>query len=131
MRPFTRINPTHTHNHHAGVAVPSKISDEELVAYSSLVHEVCDKAQSLDSWFVHLDGLRKSSRSGGGDGAVAGFDQAVELALVELLQCARFFSECVVELLLRDISALLEVYLRKMRKSFSRMIYELEEEEDD
>lgn len=44
---------------------------------------------------------------------------------------ARFLQEVVVELLLRDISTLLEIYLRKMRKSFTRMIFELEEEDDD
>ncbi len=44
---------------------------------------------------------------------------------------ARFLQEVVVELLLRDISSLLEIYLRKMRKSFTRMTYELEEGDDD
>jgi hypothetical protein len=37
----------------------------------------------------------------------------------------------VVELLLRDISSLLEIYLRKMRKSFARMTYELEDADED
>lgn len=46
-------------------------------------------------------------------------------------QTARFLQEVVVELLLRDVSSLLEVYLRRMRKSFARMTYDLEDEDDD
>lgn len=86
------------------MAVASKISDEELVAYASLVHEVCDKAQSLDAWFVHLDGIRRSLQEqlraagnaggGGGDRSGSGdamaFCQVAEQILLELLHCGAF-----------------------------------------
>ena len=39
---------------------------------------------------------------------------------------ARFLQEVVCELVLRDLESLLERYLRKMRKSFARMHWDLD-----
>lgn len=114
-----------------GVALPAKIGDDELVSYASLVAEMCDKAEALDAWFVRLDARRKalqeSLRRDSGRNENEAVHQCVEGILVELLHSARFLQEVVVELLLRDLDSLVESYLRKMRKSFARMTWELEE----
>ncbi len=114
-----------------GVALPAKIGDDELVSYSSLVAEMCDKAQALDQWFVCLDARRKALQESlgrdGGTNENEAVHQCVEGILVEFVACARFLQEVVVELLLRDLDSLVESYLRKMRKTFARMTWELEE----
>jgi hypothetical protein len=130
-----------------GVALPAKISDEDLLSYASLVSEMCHKAQRLDEWFVSLDGRRKelqdalrreasaassssfSSSSLTGKEAIHALLHCVEGMLVELLHCARFLQEVVIELLLRDVESLVDSYLRKARKVFTRMVWELEEQE--
>eukprot|EP00624_Nannochloropsis_granulata_P005686 evm.model.NODE_40448_length_11543_cov_19.550550.3 len=138
-----------------GVALPAKISDEDLLSYASLVSEMCHKAQRLDEWFVSLDLRRKelqealrrevspsassssssssssfSSSSLSGKEAIQALLHCVEGMLVELLHCARFLQEVVIELLLRDVESLVDSYLRKARKVFTRMVWELEEQEN-
>lgn len=134
-----------------GVALPAKISDEDLLSYASLVSEMCHKAQRLDEWFVSLDGRRNelqgalrreasaasssfsssfSSSSLSGKEALQALLHCVEGMLVELLHCARFLQEVVIELILRDVESLVDSYLRKARKVFTRMVWELEEQEN-
>jgi len=138
-----------------GVALPAKINDEDLLSYASLVSEMCHKAQRLDEWFVSLDCRRRelqealrreaspsasstssssassfSSSSLSGKEATQALLHQVEGILVELLHCARFLQEVVIELLLRDVESLVDSYLRKARKVFTRMVWELEEQEN-
>jgi len=132
-----------------GVALPAKVSDEDLLSYASLVSEMCHKSQRLDEWFVSLDGRRKelqdalrreassssssssfSSSSLSGKEALQALLHCVEGMLVELLHCARFLREVVIELVLRDVESLVDSYLRKARKVFTRMVWELEEPEN-
>jgi len=131
----------------------AKISDAELQSYSALVCEVCEKAQRLDGWFLYLDDSRRmlekflsrhvSSCSSPQAPAASSFSSSslslmetlralqhcVENSLVELLHCARFLQDVVVELVLRDVESLLDSYLRRARKVFSRMVWELEDSE--
>jgi hypothetical protein len=65
-----------------------------------------------------------------GKEAIQALLHCVEGMLVELLHCARFLQEVVIELLLRDVESLVDSYLRKARKVFTRMVWELEEQEN-
>jgi hypothetical protein len=53
----------------------------------------------------------------------------VQEILVELKSISFFMRDVICEVLLRDTEFLLERYLRKMRKSFSRMYWDDEPEE--
>jgi hypothetical protein len=134
-----------------GASVPGKVMDDELVYYAQLVSEVCGKCQVFDDWLLHLQAARGSSSTstssssdapsaGEGDtpqslesssDAVSGsgtVDSDIEELLLELHLIADFMREALLEIVLRDVETLLDRYLRKMRKSFVRMHWDLDDE---
>jgi hypothetical protein len=124
-----------------GASVPGKVMDDELVYYAQLVSEVCGKCQVFDDWLLHLQAARSSSSTNSdsplaeGDtpasessDAVAGVDSDIEELLLELHLIADFMREALLEIVLRDVETLLDRYLRKMRKSFVRMHWDLDDE---
>lgn len=93
-----------------GSAVPGRATDDELVYYSQLVSEVCGKCQIFDDWILHvLDMQEKKTVEG------------VEELLQELQMVSIFMQEVILEIVLRDLESLMDRYLHKMRKSFSRI----------
>jgi hypothetical protein len=130
-----------------GASVPGKVMDDELVYYAQLVSEVCGKCQVFDDWLLHLQAARNSSTNGSSssngdapsgegdtaletsDTAVSGtVDSDIEELLLELHLIADFMREALLEIVLRDVETLLDRYLRKMRKSFVRMHWDLDDE---
>ena len=84
----------------------------------------------LDEWlaFVHQEKEKCSYRARAADASPSEEDTQVRQLLdaisVEQTQIAAFMQECVCEIVLRDLEQLMERYLRKMRKSFSRMYWD-------
>ncbi|CAM9481627.1 unnamed protein product [Phaeothamnion confervicola] len=100
-----------------GASVPGKAGDDELVYYSQVLSTLCSKCQVFDQWFSHLQKVRSESDSK---------DQCTDMdeLLLELCHIAEFMREVICEIILRDLENLLERYLKKMRKSYARMVWD-------
>lgn len=92
--------------------------------------QLCTRAQILDEWYgvIHQEKeqcnqrIRTSNSTAGS--ADAQILQLLEAISTEQVQIAAFMQECVCELVLRDLEQLMERYMRKLRKSFSRMYWD-------
>ncbi len=107
------------------VALPSKLTSEELSDYSKLVAKLCSKAQGLAEWHIYVDRLLHPGPSL--PPALSPMAQLkAEVLLNSLRQIAACMKEIVCEMLLRDIEYLLDKYLVYSRKCFSRMHWDEE-----
>jgi hypothetical protein len=115
--------------------LPSRVSDEDFAAFRNLIVDLCTKCQLLDKWYVFAKSMRgqlialTSSGTNTTSLNVNIFDSTVYWTLIDELEkllsqlhdIATFMRDVVCEILLRDVESLLERYLSKTRKSFSRL----------
>ena len=101
-----------------GAAVPaaSETSAESLSRFTALVSDVCDKAQCFEALMSAVDALRAR----GGDDL-----PAIDDALVELHHISQFFV-IFCEILIRDVTALVERYMRRARDRLTRTRFDAE-----
>jgi len=112
--------------------IPTRVSEEEFAAYTSLICTMCDNCQYLNSWYSCTQSLRDIVAKSSGVIKDATYDMLVkysEKILEDLHSISIFMRDVVCEILLRDIESLMERYLNKMRKSFSRMYWDMIENE--
>lgn len=124
----TVVNPTLTAYKRVEAAVPGRITTEALAHYAELVAEVCLKSQVFDVW------LKRVGVDGSSDDAATVPPNALLLkqkVRKSLLEVSNIFRDVVCEIIWRDVQRLLERYLRKMRKSFARMYWDDDIEDDD
>jgi len=115
-------------------ALPSSVSGVDFVAFTSLLSALCDKAQIFDIWYDKLEAIRETLVLGGdtvlgvapNDYSDAQKLTEVESCLAILCHIAVFMRDIVCNMVLRDMEVLLEHYLIKMRKSYARMIWEVD-----
>lgn len=118
-------------------ALPTRISEEEFAAYSALVSSTCEQCQVLNEWYLRLESLREAALAmvkeppeTVGHLSMEKMDLLIgdlEKILTELHPISAFIRDVVCEILLRDLSALMERYLNKTRKSFSRMFWDVDQ----
>mmetsp|Transcript_61403 Transcript_61403/g.168575 ORF Transcript_61403/g.168575 Transcript_61403/m.168575 type:complete len:530 (-) Transcript_61403:189-1778(-) len=124
----TVVNPTLTAYKRVEAAVPGRITTEALAHYAELVAEVCLKSQVFDVW------LKRVGADGSSDDSATAVPSALLLKQKVrkcLLEVSKIFHDVMCEMIWRDLQRLLERYLRKMRKSFARMYWDDDIEDDD
>ena len=112
--------------------IPTRVSEDEFAAYTLLICNMCDQCQYLNSWYTCTQSLRDLIAKSSSSIKDATYDTLVkysEKILEDLHSISIFMRDVVCEILLRDIESLMERYLNKMRKSFSRMYWDLIENE--
>lgn len=112
--------------------IPTRVSEDEFAAYTLLICSMCDHCQYLNSWYSCTQSLRDIIAKSSNIIKDATYDTLVkysEKILEDLHSISLFMRDVVCEILLRDIESLMERYLNKMRKSFSRMYWDMIENE--
>lgn len=114
--------------HRLAVALPSKLTSEELHDYTQLIIRVCDKSQLFAQWFRQMIDVRTtitSSLTENKSGQnFAMLQYKADSILQSLIVISGVIRDVVCEIFLRDAEYLLERYLIKTRKSFSRMYWD-------
>lgn len=105
----------------------TKISDEELQSFGNLAAEVCDRCQIIDEWIKFVESERDEILMAEPNENNSTYLDAVR---VELFKVSAFLRDVLCELLLRDTEQLLERYMVKTRKSFARMYWDDEVENE-
>lgn len=109
-------------------AIATRVTEEEFDVYTSLIRILCKDCQIFNRWYLCAELLREQviikSTKPENLLTVDAFITTTENLLSELHVIASFIREVVCEILLRDIESLMERYLNKTRKSFSRMYWD-------
>jgi hypothetical protein len=127
----------------AEAAVPGRVSTEILAHYAELVSEVCEKSQRFDQWLQAFP-PREEEEQGSSTVTpqkdattwqVASQKERVDAANREKIRglltvVSALYRDVVCEVVLRDLQNLVERYIKKMRKSFARMYWDEDAEED-
>lgn len=120
--------------HRLAVALPSKLTNEELQDYTQLIVRVCTKTQFFFQLFrqmVDMRGRITTNLSEGKTGQnYAMLQYKTDNILQSLIVISGVMRDVVCEILLRDVEYLLERYLIKTRKSFSRMYWDQDQNSD-
>lgn len=115
-----------------GASLPTRMDDEDLGNFATLAADLCDKCQILCHWSLDVETEYKSLKetpNSQNDYHLKHRLLVLEEVLSELQIISCFIRDVVCEILLRDTEFLLERYMRKMRKSFSRMYWDDEAED--
>ncbi len=124
------------HNQYAEVgysrlgAIPTRILDEDLVAFSVLTAQLCSQCQLFEKWFIYV--IRVLSGSDSGSGHVEEVCDLSDFQAIyqEIREISLIIKSCVVEIMLQDIESLLQLYLGKMSRRFNRLHKEEEREDE-
>jgi hypothetical protein len=117
-------------------AITSRATEEEAAAYSEVILTMCDKCQLMTKWFdwclEDVQALTETTRDNPKAASVESQSREPLLRRILAIQMnvAAFFQETVCQLLLRDVDQLLLRYMRKMRKSFSRLDWDDDEDDE-
>jgi len=115
-------------------AMQTRVSLDDMHSYANLVASVCDRAQLFVVWYDFCNSQRDkllSESSGGMSAEAAEAISTLENLIMSQIHVSTFMREVLCELLLRDLETLLARHMEKMRKSFSRMYWSDDENDDD
>ena len=95
----------------------------DITLYYNSITGLCDTCQVFDKWYLFLIHERETLMTGK---KPLSADEEKKVLLLEtllgsILVISNFMRDVVCELLLRETGQLVERYLRKMRKSFTKM----------
>jgi hypothetical protein len=114
--------------HRLSVALPSKLTSEELNDYTQLIVRVCDKTQLFAQWFRQMIDIRATITSCLSENKTgqnyAMLQYKTDSILQSLIVISGVMRDVLCEIFLRDVEYLLDRYLMKTRKSFSRMYWD-------
>ena len=111
----------------------SQASMGDITLFYNAITGLCEACQVFDKWYVYLiqerEILMTGRQSEGNDNKKPlslSADEEKSVLLLEtllgsVLVISNFMRDVVCELLLREVGQLVERYLRKMRKSFTKM----------
>lgn len=124
----------------AEAAVPGRVSTETLAHYAELVSEVCEKSQRFDQWLLALPPIEEDTVPASASPQPARLETESQEGYADvssreairhlLLEVSGLYRDVICEIILRDLENLVERYIKKMRKSFARMYWDEETEED-
>lgn len=123
--------------------LPTRISEEDLVAFATLTAQLCTQCQLFEKWFIYvINVLSKSTSSNHDDNSNNGSnsnnnkssnynedkeDQEssnsndFETIYQEIVAISAMIRNCIVESMLQDIEILLQGYLAKTTKRFCKI----------
>jgi len=102
------------------VAIPTRIPSAELQKYAKAVHDLFLASQMIDTW-IDFSNRPNEAREGEKHEMIGAYIHGREHLTAKLKQISDFMYHVVVKIVARDFRRLTERYLRKTRKTFTRM----------
>lgn len=113
------------------------MSEEDFAAYRVLVASTCEQCQILNEWYLRVESLREAVLILANEPltklaqpSMENVDLLIsdlEKVLAELHRISSFIRDVVCEILMRDVGTLMERYVTKTRKAFSKMFWDVDQ----